>query len=98
MKESRLQKQILDYCKQNGIYATNIYGAGRCAKGTPDILLCIHGYYVAMECKVGNNQLQDDQIIHKMRIEKAGGRWCCPRSLDDAVIVIKDVMSWKRNT
>ena len=91
MKESKLQKAIINYCRANGIYVVNIYGAGFCSKGVPDLLLCVNGIFIAMECKVGDNQLQPDQIIHAKRIEMAGGRWCSPRCLEDAVAVIKDV-------
>lgn len=91
MKESVLQKAIIDYCKAHGIYIVNIYGAGRCAKGVPDLILCVDGVFLAMECKVGKNRLQDDQVVNMRRILNSGGRWCCPRSIDDAVSAIEDV-------
>lgn len=89
MKESRLQKLILDYCKAQKIYTINIYGGGRCGKGTPDIILCLDGLFVAMECKVGNNSLQDDQVIHSVRIKASGGKWYCIRSLEEAIDTIE---------
>lgn len=95
MKESVLQKSIIDYCKKNRIYCVNIHGGGWCAKGVPDLLLCVNGRFLALELKVKNNAPQDDQIIHKSRILVSGGIWSCPRNLADAVSVIEDVRNGK---
>lgn len=91
MKESRLQKLVIDYCKSRGIYVINTYGGGRCGKGTPDLIICLDGKFVAFECKVGNNGLQDDQIIHSKRILQSGGHWYCIRSLQEAMDAISEM-------
>lgn len=91
MKESKLQKQIIDYCKKNRIYVVNVFGSGMCGKGTPDLILCVDGRFTAMECKVGNNKMQDDQIIHMHRIADAGGLFCCPYTLQEAIDFIEEI-------
>lgn len=91
MRESQLQKQIIDYCKRNKIYCVNIFGSGMTGKGTPDLLLCVNGRFVGLELKVGNNNPQPDQIIHGKRIVQSGGIWEIPRTLEQAVAIIERV-------
>lgn len=72
-KESGLQTTCTDYLKRKGIYAINMYGSGRTAKGAPDVIACICGKFVAFELKVGNNKQQPDQLIHEKRIKQSMG-------------------------
>ena len=82
-KETALQTKCIDYLKEKDCYYLNIYGSGRTGKGAPDLIACINGEFVAFETKVGNNQMQDDQIIHKIRIERANGRHYVPRTIEE---------------
>ena len=88
-KEKTLQTKCLEYLKEKDCYAINVYGSGRSAKGCPDIIACINGDFVAFELKVGNNQMQDDQVIHKIRIERANGRHYVPKTIED----FKDIVN-----
>lgn len=83
ISEKRLQDQCLKYLKAKGIYHINVYGSGRAAKGAPDIIACINGLFVAFELKVGTNDLQDDQKIHKLRIERSHGLHFTPRTIEE---------------
>lgn len=91
MKESKLQKSIIDYCKKNNIYVINIFGSGMCGKGVADLIMCIDGKFVAMECKVGNNKMQTDQVIHSRRVTDAGGLFLCPYTLQGAIDFIEKI-------
>ncbi|RHW46797.1 hypothetical protein DS832_04735 [Bombilactobacillus bombi] len=91
MSESNLQTKCLKYLKSQHIYAVNIYGSGRTGKGTPDVLSCINGKFVAFEFKVGNNQMQPDQVIHKKRIEDSGGKHYTPRSIEEFKQIINQL-------
>ena len=91
MKESVLQKQIINYCRNNDIYCINIYGSGMTAKGVPDLVLCVNGKFVTFECKVGNNTPQIDQVINGKRIKKSGGLWFVPYSVEQAIAIIENV-------
>lgn len=78
----------MQFLKTSHIYALNIYGSGRSGKGTPDIIACINGQFVAFELKVGNNQMQPDQVIHKKRIEDSGGKQYTPRTVEEFIQIV----------
>lgn len=88
LSESALQTKCLALLKERGIYSLNVYGAGRAGKGTPDIIACINGQFIAFELKVGNNQMQPDQVIHKRRIERSGGQQFTPRTVEEFTNII----------
>lgn len=92
MTESKLQQACIKYLKTKGIYYINIYGSGRTAKGAPDIIACIDGKFVGFEFKVGDNDMQPDQRIHKRRIVKSGGQHFCPRSLQEFISNVQEVL------
>jgi hypothetical protein len=54
--ESKVKKKVVDLLKQYEIYyffpATHGYGRS----GIPDIVCCIRGYFLAIECKAGTNK------------------------------------------
>lgn len=89
--EKRLQDKCIDYLKKKGIYYLNLYGDGRSGKGKPDLLACIKGRFVAFELKVGSNDMQDDQKIHKIRIERSGGLHFTPYSLAEFISIVQEV-------
>lgn len=93
--ESKLQQQCIKYLKEQGIYYINIHGGGWSAKGTPDLITCINGRFAAFELKVGNNEMQPDQKIHKKRIESNKGLHYCPRSLDEFIKIIESIRGEK---
>ncbi len=86
MLERHLQKDCINWLnKQFGDDALviNIHGSGWSAKGCPDLLICLHGLFVACELKVGKNGLSEAQKIWKDRILKAGGYWSAPYTLEE---------------
>lgn len=89
--ESNLQDKALNYLKGRGIYCLNLYGDGRSGKGKPDIIACINGRFVAFELKVGKNDMQDDQKIHKIRIERSGGLHYCPYTLPEFIEIVEEL-------
>lgn len=93
--ETKLQDKAIKYLKDNGIYYINKYGDGRTAKGAPDLLVCINGRFVAFELKVGSNNMQDDQKIHKLRIERSGGLHYAPYSLDEFISIVEGLRNEK---
>lgn len=88
-KEKKLQDKCVAYLKAKGIYALNLYGDGFSGKGKPDLIACINGRFVAFELKVGANDMQDDQRIHKARIERSGGLHYCPYTLDEFTKIVE---------
>jgi hypothetical protein len=59
--------------KSEGVYyffpATHGYGRS----GVPDIVACVNGYFLAIECKAGTNKPTALQVREIEAIRKAGG-------------------------
>lgn len=90
-RESKLQDKCIGYLKANKIYHLNLYGDGFSGKGKPDLLACIDGRFVAFELKVGSNDMQDDQRIHKIRIERSGGLHYSPYTLSEFIAIVEAI-------
>ncbi len=89
--ETKLQDNAIKYLKSKGIYHLNLYGDGFSGKGKPDLLACINGCFVAFELKVGSNDMQDDQKIHKRRIERSGGLHYSPYTLNEFINIVEEL-------
>jgi len=92
MRESALQRKCIDHLKRLGIYYNNNHGDSWGSRGTPDITTCIKGRYVAFELKVGNNQLEPAQLLHKKRIEANGGLHFEIRTLDEFISIVEKLL------
>ena len=72
-KEHKVKKKVTELLKQYEIYyffpATHGYGRS----GVPDIICCIRGYFVAIECKAGTNKPTALQLREIEQIQKARG-------------------------
>jgi hypothetical protein len=90
--ETDLQSKCIKYLKSKGIYHINKHGDGWSAKGAPDLYVCLNGKFVVLELKVGENDLQDDQKIHKLRIERSGGLHYSPYTLEEFINIIKELL------
>lgn len=91
--ETKLQDNAIKYLKEKGIYHINKYGDGRSAKGAPDLYVCINGRFVCFELKVGKNDMQDDQKLHKIRIERSGGLHFSPYTLSEFISIVEDLLN-----
>lgn len=89
--EKKLQDKVIRYLKGRGIYYLNLFGDGMSGKGKPDIIVCLNGKFVAFELKVGFNDMQDDQKIHKLRIERSGGLHYSPYTLEEFISVVEEL-------
>lgn len=89
--EKKLQDKCIAYLKSQKIYYLNLYGDGFSGKGKPDLLTCINGHFVAFELKVGSNDMQDDQKIHKLRIERSGGQHYAPYTFEEFKKIVEDI-------
>ena len=89
--EKKLQDNAIKFLRDRGIYYLNLYGDGRSGKGKPDIIACINGRFVAFELKVGANDMQDDQKIHKLRIERSKGLHFSPYTLSEFVEIVEEL-------
>lgn len=89
--EKKLQDKVIQYLKDHDIYHLNLYGDGMSGKGKPDVIACIGGRFVAFELKVGENDLQDDQIIHKRRILRSKGLHFSPYTFEEFLSIVERI-------
>lgn len=71
--EKKVKDKVVAILKQEGAYyffpAT--HGFGR--SGVPDVVACVSGYFLAIECKAGRNKPTALQIREIEDIRHAGG-------------------------
>ncbi|MCX7880836.1 MAG: VRR-NUC domain-containing protein [Ignavibacteria bacterium] len=72
MSEKELQRKIIEFFKQRGIYAVKIITSNR--NGVPDIIACLNGRFVAFEVKSENYKATPLQIYNIEAIQKSGGK------------------------
>lgn len=91
--EKKLQDKAIAHLKGLGIYHLNLYGDGMSGKGKPDVIACINGLFVAFELKVGENDLQDDQKIHRIRIRRSNGLHFSPYTIEEFIDIVESLLS-----
>lgn len=71
--EGKVKDKVVDTLKSEGVYyffpATHGYGRS----GVPDIIACVNGFFLAIECKAGTNKPTALQVREIESIRKAGG-------------------------
>jgi Holliday junction resolvase len=72
--EKKVKDKVVKVLREQGVYyffpAT--YGMGR--SGVPDIICCVDGCFLAIECKAGNNKPTALQEREMAAITAAGGK------------------------
>ena len=74
--EKKVKNKVVRLLKEYGAYYffPASYGMGR--SGFPDIVCCLRGYFIGIECKAGNNKPTPLQEKELADIIKAGGVSC----------------------
>ena len=72
-REKLYENKIKAYLKSIGAYFIKTHGDRFSKVGTPDIIACVNGYFVAVEVKAENGKPSELQIYHIEQINKAGG-------------------------
>lgn len=71
--EAKVKAKVVGILKDEGAYyffpATHGYGRS----GVPDIVACVGGHFLAIECKAGKNKPTALQVREIENIRKAGG-------------------------
>jgi Holliday junction resolvase len=70
--EKIFENKIKRYIKERG-YCVKYHGNAYSTNGTPDILACINGYFVAIEVKAPEGKASELQLAKIEEIRKAGG-------------------------
>lgn len=72
--EARVKAKVRAILKAHDIYYTLPIGSGYGGDaGTPDILACVNGLFLAIECKAGRGKTTALQDAHIERIKASGG-------------------------
>lgn len=99
MKESDIQRSILDGLKKLGHYAVRVNSGGAIRThhgsvikladaGTPDILACINGRFFGIEVKKPKEKLREEQEACKIKILSCGGVFVRATCLGDVLKMI----------
>lgn len=81
MKESEIQKKIIDYLESCGAFVVKTMLANK--SGIPDIIACYEGRFIAIEVKTEIGEVTPLQLHKLFVIRKAGGIGIMARSVDD---------------
>lgn len=84
MKEKTIERQIRNYLDSIGAWHIKTHGNMFSRAGTPDILACIDGIFVAIEVKQPGGLVTPLQAAHIELIKKAGGVAFVAYSLQEA--------------
>ena len=71
--EKLFENKIKAYLKSIGAYFIKTHGDRFSKIGTPDIIACVNGHFVAVEVKAENGRPSELQLYHIEQIKKAGG-------------------------
>ncbi len=72
-EEKNFENRIKSYLKSIGAYFIKTHGDRFSRVGTPDIIACVNGYFVAVEVKATNGRPSELQKYHIQQIKDAGG-------------------------
>jgi len=81
MKESVIQKHILQYLKQLGAHTIKTISNSR--SGEPDIIACYNGRFIGLEVKAEKGRVTPLQLAKLRSIKSAGGIAAVVRSVED---------------
>lgn len=71
--EKTFENKIKAYLKTIGAYFIKTHGDRFSRVGTPDIIACVNGHFVAVEVKAENGKPSELQIYHIDEIQKSKG-------------------------
>jgi Holliday junction resolvase len=72
-QEKIFENKIKSYLKSIGAYFIKTHGDRFSKVGTPDIIACVNGRFVAIEVKAENGKPSELQLYHLEQITNAGG-------------------------
>jgi hypothetical protein len=71
--ESKVKKKVTTLLKSLGAYYFYPVTGGFGRSGVPDIVCCLNGNFVGIECKAGDNKATALQLKNLEEIQAAGG-------------------------
>lgn len=93
-ERSQVTDRVMKYIEQTpGMWGVKVHGNAVQGAGIPDILACVHGRFVAVECKrPAGGRLSKLQSHELWKIRKAGGIAIQCRSLDEFIEITERLM------
>lgn len=79
--EGKVKKEVIAYLNELGAYFFMPVTGGYGRSGVPDIVACLNGKFVGIECKAGDNQPTALQVKNLKAIRSAGGLSFCVNSV-----------------
>lgn len=73
MKEKSFENKIKSFLDSIGAVWYKQFGCSYTKAGTPDLLCCVNGHFVAVEVKAEKGRLSPLQLYNIDKISKAGG-------------------------
>lgn len=89
--EGRLKKRIKDYLTKEGAVVFAIHGGDNPFQevGIPDLLACLEGRFIGVECKLPGEKLRPVQEVVIRRLEKAGALVVVATSVEDVEAALR---------
>lgn len=72
-QEKLFENKIKGYIRSVGGYCVKYFGCNYSTSGTPDILACVNGYFIAIEVKGPDGKPSELQLAKIRQIREAGG-------------------------
>ena len=95
MKESSLQRRIITYLRAEGCYVFKVVGSPLQQRGTPDLLVCYQGRFLALEIKVPGAKPTPLQVHEMTKIGAAGGIATTVESVEEVKAVLALIRAMK---
>ena len=92
MIESQIKAEIKSYLKDSGIYFTMVTGGAYGVTGSPDIIACVKGKFLAIEGKTYRGKQSGWQKTRQKEIEDSGGKYIIARTVADVVGAVQDLL------
>ena len=94
--EAKCKKHVRDILDTNGVYHFMPFGGGAGRAGIPDIICCVNGFFLAIECKAGKGKTTALQDRELGRIRTAGGTALVVYDTDDEMRRLHSVLQLQR--
>ena len=71
--EKLFEEKIKKFLKSKGAWYVKYFANAYTPSGIPDLLVCLNGYFIAIEVKAENGKPSDLQLYNLNKIARAGG-------------------------
>jgi hypothetical protein len=89
--EAKVKAKVVKILKTHGVYYFYPVTGGFGRSGIPDVICCVSGYFLAIECKAGKNKPTALQEAEMQKIRDAGGVTLVvnENNIDDVELLIR---------